>query len=325
MATDISASRSFIMGVATLMVVLFHQHFVSRSFFLPCSAFGYWGVDFFLFLSGFGLSYSLQRKPAIGKAVWGFYGRRLSRVMPAVLLMGWVQLFLSPSAFLLYAFGLNLWYIRALLMMYAVAPFLFTCFSSDSRVKWWTFWALLSYGLCMAIIYFEISITNGKVILWPVERLPVFMLGILFFHVAQRGAVLNKRLVWLMLSLLMPVTMGIVLCFRLSDRGTLPAVMGATALLLLCIQIPFFCHWLHRFKSFLPSVPLKAVEWCGIYSLEIYAVHEFIFGMLLRYDSRGGWCMLAAALVISFVSAYLLKYCATGFCRAIGYLFHKLA
>ncbi len=44
----ISESRTFVMGVSMLIIMLFHQHFVERALFNPVSEFGLWGVDIFM-------------------------------------------------------------------------------------------------------------------------------------------------------------------------------------------------------------------------------------------------------------------------------------
>lgn len=295
------------MGLSMLMVVFFHQHFVSRYIFLPFSAFGYWGVDFFLFLSGFGLSYSLHRKPAVGLGLWSFYGRRISRIMPTVLLVGWVQLLVNPDSSLLCAFGLNLWYIRLLLVMYIAVPFFFRFFSARERAKRWGLLTTVTVILSLVTIFSGLNTGTEKFILWPLERTPVFMLGLLFFHAAQQGVKLNKRPIQILLSLSLPITAAIALRFRLSDPGNLAAAMGVLSLLLLSWQIPFLCHLLHRLKSYTPAWLISAIEWCGICSLEIYAVHEFIFAWLSKQTIGLGWLSLTLGLLLTFISAYLLK------------------
>ena len=91
----IGDSRRLIMGFATLWVAFFHSKYLafadSQTLQLLGLAeplaflrtIGNCGVDFFLFLSGFGLYHSLSRDGA----VLPFYGRRFRRVLPATLIV----------------------------------------------------------------------------------------------------------------------------------------------------------------------------------------------------------------------------------------------
>ena len=57
----ISEVRTPLMGIAIIMVMLFHSDFgVLGCLNKPFAHYGHWAVDIFLFLSGFGISYLLQ-------------------------------------------------------------------------------------------------------------------------------------------------------------------------------------------------------------------------------------------------------------------------
>ena len=65
----ISKFRSELMGIATIMILLGHsvfygQGFVDYGIFQDLFTLGYSGVDIFLFLSGFGLVFSMNLKSA---------------------------------------------------------------------------------------------------------------------------------------------------------------------------------------------------------------------------------------------------------------------
>lgn len=91
----IGDSRKMIMGFAALWIAFFHSKYLvfadSRTLQLLRLAepldflrsIGNCGVDFFLFLSGFGLYHSLSRDGAVRP----FYRRRFRRVLPATLIV----------------------------------------------------------------------------------------------------------------------------------------------------------------------------------------------------------------------------------------------
>ena len=61
---DISTYRKALMGVAMLWIVFYHFGF-HTPIISHLTRFGYTGVDIFMFLSGFGLFYSLQKKQGL--------------------------------------------------------------------------------------------------------------------------------------------------------------------------------------------------------------------------------------------------------------------
>lgn len=82
----LSKHRSFIMGIAMMMIMLHHLYFVG----FPCNTlaldYGMLGVDIFLLLSGFGIYFSLAKN--WDKPIGSFYRRRLVRIFPAAILAG---------------------------------------------------------------------------------------------------------------------------------------------------------------------------------------------------------------------------------------------
>ena len=86
---NISNSRSFLFGIATLMILFFHStiEIPSSNWFLKIigfiKQFGNTGVDIFLFLSAVGLYFSLKKDSNVKK----FYIKRIVRILPALLLV----------------------------------------------------------------------------------------------------------------------------------------------------------------------------------------------------------------------------------------------
>ena len=76
----ILSNRSFLMGVAMIMVIVYH---LFCWVYNPIGIFniGYIGVDVFLFLSGLGLSYSYEKNSIVH-----FYKNRIKRIYPIYLL-----------------------------------------------------------------------------------------------------------------------------------------------------------------------------------------------------------------------------------------------
>lgn len=73
---EIKNNRTEIMGIAIISVLIYHAF---CWIYNPIGAFniGYFGVDIFLFLSGFGLSFSYEKNK-----IRTFYNNRFLRIMP---------------------------------------------------------------------------------------------------------------------------------------------------------------------------------------------------------------------------------------------------
>lgn len=129
LAEEISSNRNLLMGVAMVFIIMCHQPFLSSAPFYFLRFCGHFGVDVFLFLSGFGCIYSLTKH-----SVRTFYQRRLVRLAPAVLFCGFIKYGLSyietePFSTIQMDYstiwGWDLWFFRPLITFYLLAPILF--------------------------------------------------------------------------------------------------------------------------------------------------------------------------------------------------------
>lgn len=90
--TTLRDTRSMMMGIAILMVILYHtvcSNLPMGLLTIPAT-YGLIGVDIFLFLSVYGLCYSLQNKN-----LREFYGRRFMRILPASVILVFIILIIN--------------------------------------------------------------------------------------------------------------------------------------------------------------------------------------------------------------------------------------
>ena len=127
----ISRRRAELMGVAAVMVLLFHMpDFTGNAVwrFLARER-GNMGVDVFILLSGFGLTYSLKARPDLGR----YFTRRLERLLPAYYLMfalvilidgmpAWDSFVAHILPIHLWVGQEDLWFISACLLYYLLIP-----------------------------------------------------------------------------------------------------------------------------------------------------------------------------------------------------------
>ena len=76
---SLSRYRGVLMGIAIIMIVLFHVALPRSSAFFGLKRMGNMGVDIFFFLSGIGLWFAWTKRPEL----LHFYRRRLLRILPA--------------------------------------------------------------------------------------------------------------------------------------------------------------------------------------------------------------------------------------------------
>lgn len=312
----ISQSRSFIMGVAMLSIMLFHQRFINPAeyrFMMPFSNFGHLAVDVFFFLSGFGIVSSLKKN-----SLKTFYTRRALRLMPPCLFAGiiksaWTLFINGRSISWMTLCSLDLWFIPALIMFYIISPMLF------SAVKKFCSHALLICLAGSAIIAMVNYYIVEKVFciddiwslpytffIWPFWRFPSYAVGMV---------IATAKLIWFtssprrMYIISIICFLGILALVSVDKLYGLPNPLGIRSMItfyLFIPGIPAIVDVLDRINFSIPSVFQKYISFIGLMSLELYLVHEFVF-ISLWSNWGSGWLQLTIAFVSSFILAFSLK------------------
>ena len=132
---NISRFRGALMGIAMLIIIMFHVDLARWDTFYGLRRMGNLGVDMFLFLSGVGLWFSWVKTPSYKH----FYFRRLIRIYPAWLIIACLYFIpripVHDTASLINLLGeilfnwnfwrydeLSFWYIPAIMALYLCAP-----------------------------------------------------------------------------------------------------------------------------------------------------------------------------------------------------------
>lgn len=126
MKEHISENRTFLMGLAMIAIVCFHHGWmVIPGFTAFFSRFGLWGVDIFLFLSGFGCVYALNKY-----SVTRFGSKRIVRILPTCAIAGCLiyvlDMHFAVERTMTYLpvrlLSIHRWYIQAILICYMLCP-----------------------------------------------------------------------------------------------------------------------------------------------------------------------------------------------------------
>jgi len=271
MKETLSKNRTFLMGLAMISVVLFHHGWTIvpgiTAFF---SRFGLWGVDIFLFLSGFGCVYALNKY-----SINQFFKRRVQRLLPTCLIAGIIIYLIdfyfhaerSTTFTIVQLFSLHRWYIQAIVLCYILCPLAYAIIKSY-RTKG----LLLMVGIAILAEWLtpEFDIYRLK---WIFGRIPVFLVGM---YVATFDLKLTK-------------TQCAISVFCLVIAVLTRCIWGGYGIFqwtyFLAAAMPFICQTLCRLNNVFVKIHLSEfIKIMGLYSLEIYLIHEYFYWALHIVD-----------------------------------------
>jgi len=271
------------MGLAMVAIVLFHHSFtIIPGITAVFSRFGLWGVDTFLFLSGFGCVYALDKY-----STGVFLQRRVWRLLPTCVIAGifvcvadiYFNAERTNTYLPLRLLSLNRWYIQAIIICYAICPI------ADIVIKRFGAYGLMCIALiCIVPGYFSQNIGAFR-IRWILERIPVFLVGM---YIAIFDLKMSKM--QYVLSALCLLAAIVTRC-----RGGYYLFQWTY---FLAAAMPFVCEMLCRLKNLCIKMRiLRPIEILGAYSLEIYLIHEYAYWAIGKSDIPL-WLKYAAFIMI---------------------------
>ena len=163
--SSLSKYRAQLMGVATLMIIMCHANpygvqlprVLSRIF-----SYGNIGVDIFLFVSGVGLTYSLDKvKFANFEELWQWYRRRYVRILLPYLLISltilplktwldtdgnWLRMLCDVTTLPFWTHHRSAWFVALLIPLYLLTPLFYRVIISKSIRK-----TIVGGGILIAI------------------------------------------------------------------------------------------------------------------------------------------------------------------------------
>lgn len=317
----VNTYRSCIMGFAALWIWVNHEWTPSVDwvhYLCNVEAFikriGFVGVDFFLFLSGMGLVYAMERHST---AV--FYRRRFARILPPFLLFGLVMMVSehwSVGSFLKNVTGFNfftvniysfLWFVPAISFLYLIFPLFYRFFRrADNK-------SLLVYGILLVWLFLSIQCTLREDLYGFTNRIPVFLVGVLAGWYARERDVTFTGETWAVCVL--TLLLGLYLAYQTNYRGMFLLVPVSNCcipnLMIAVSGVPLLAKLFSLLDGLENRVCrgiLGILKFYGGISLEFYCVQEWVGSLLFPRLSPylRDPLVNAADLLVSTLSALLL-------------------
>ena len=291
------------------LIMLFHNHFgVLGKWGLPISVYGHWGVDAFLFISGFGLFFALRKNTPL--QLGQFYKRRVIRILPAAVIAGCILYYLNLAG-ISGLFGLNLWYVRTILILYLIAPLLYKLITQHNGLLILIGTVAVSAtGLLVFIPLLKgTSFIYQSTICWTLARLPVFLLGML---IAQMDFSLRQIMkpTYILFSLAC-IAAALYLHYLRYIHHSFSTHLHLFPYILIAFGMPLMITLLSLILSRITFRTFNQIwTFIGAYSLELYLVHETIFKKTSELNIPSG-IRFISVYALAIICAVLLKFLAS--------------
>lgn len=312
---DIGKYRQEIFGIAIISVIIFHYFEglykaygvgLIRSFAgLILGTIGSVGVDIFIFLSGYGIYYSLKKN----QSRVAFFSRRLKRVIIPYLIFGlffWAikDFYISHVSIgrFLYDYSLlsfwgeglrTFWYISFIFILYLISPMVYSKGPNGIQIA-----SILSVMLCICLFIISPQVFNNTEI--ALCRGPIYFIGMYVAYLSEKKnkSFFDARKMLLLLSLSIPVK----IISTLSGFALRRLFNGFYGLFLIAVYI-FFRKATGNHESKLTRILILA----GEYSLELYITHVAIRSLMgtLHYPSYDPFNYVLLILLSIVLSAVL--------------------
>lgn len=293
----LSQYRTELFGLSALLIVFFHFHVwqIIPEYTKYIFRFAFGGVDIFLFLSGIGLCYSIEKNSAIKS----FYLKRFLRIYPSFAQATAIGLFAGrytiATAVLMFT-GLTywmapfisvregFWYIALIIPLYVAFPFVYRLLNKLSIKKCITIFA----GLL--ILPYIVHFSFGEHYDYALTRIMPFMLGCFLF--VKRNKLHNIGMPLIISSILLFVVLN---TYSLLSGGA-NILKTLVQLSMLGLIAPGFSLLFALFLSHCNIFILRFLNWLGTMSLELYLVH-----LTLYYWIKNPFILLAISIVTSYI------------------------
>ena len=318
----INENRIPIMGVAALCILLYHEYqslFANQSLILHAQewvrGFGFIGVDIFILLSGMGLPRSREKH-----TLAEFYFRRIKRIIIPFFVVaivvafvdGWSIIKFAKNVLFINFFSESiwsfLWFVPAIIVLYFLFPAYYKFFKMSGNKY--------SFTLIVCALWILILIL-GRNVIRPdfycfLNRIPVFVIGILFGWISQKKETIIDRTTWILLHVLLVFSLSIITLILFFDLPipfpffelSVPSVIMAVSIVMLLALVFSKLNKNRICRSF-----ISFLSFYGTISFELYCVQEFVGEKTVSFlsDKTGRLVINLSVFAVVTVLAFLLN------------------
>lgn len=276
----ISKNKIFLMGIAMILVAIFHSPFIiSNNILMYIKNKLYIGVDIFLFLSGIGIYYSYTKNN--NKKY--FYKKRFLRILPVTMIITilfsfslfrcnyltetdfWASISFANFLLNIGNFPIWYWYIPSILILYLFSPFVIDSYNKCSNKR--NFYILTFIIVFILLLLSSMpSMDRFKIF---TTRIPIYLIGLKFGELSFKDKYMPKsHIVFYLENALLAI--GIIF-FLDKHPNDFSGIISNVLLLFPVIAFSIISSLLlNKFKF----CKFKVINFIGTITLEIYLLHE---------------------------------------------------
>lgn len=272
---DISTYRSELMGWAILWIMMLHFTFNQIKPLGFIAQYGFAGVEIFLFVSGLGLYYSLEKDSYLIR----FYSKRVLRIFPTYYILGiFASIFLFNDTLFSYMFRYTTigfwtsgiyweWYIPSLIVLYLFSPFLKVLIDRHMFIA---IGIIVATTIGLAYYFIDKEQILDRSHFFFLYRIPAFMFGMVCANWIKNG--ISSKYFFLILVIGLPFFI-----FLFPQHHQIYNYKYFSLFFLLpCFTLAFIL--LSKFVKVVRPI----ISQMGKASLEIYLIQGFLFSATIR-------------------------------------------
>ena len=308
-------SRGFIMGISTLLIVLFHTgqlNMFDIINFKPLAILlnylqkvGNCGVDIFLFLSGMGLYFSLT-KNNLNK----FYSHRFTRIIPPfiitvlifnILTKNYLNIFETIFCISFFIKGnLFLWFIQFILILYLIYPIIYKVINKGFHSFLILIFSIITTNFLLLVflptIYYQLEIA--------LTRIPIFIIGAYFGKIINNKEKLPSKIIPISLIIFILINIFIYLTINVPNKSLFLRYLYCPLSISIIILISKIYSLINNKNNFI----IKFFNFFGNYSLEVYLLYEQICYLIKINNFKLSYLKVySIGFILTIILSYFLK------------------
>lgn len=306
-------NRMCIFGLSLIWIFFRHTFFYNQfsfGLFDYVTQIGDAGVDIFMFLSAYGLSFSYGKNR--NKRI--FYEHRLLRIVPSVAVLLFIFAVIDTCLFgasiyhcinlryWFFSLYSTYWFIGAILLFYVLFPYIYDLLTSYHYNELFLMGSVfvLSILLIASIIFSHVGILQQLTVYFA--RIPILIIGIL----------------WASKNLWNKTTVDLCLLISIPLIYFLPKDYQRVSYSLLTVG---FIYYIPQILNKIPSTLKKIIAYVGVCSLEFYLIHIYLLknNILGRFEPYIHSQLLTSLIVLCIV--IIMAVIAN---RLIGIITHRI-